>query len=52
MHMIRKASYFNRLTFEIFTDASEVVVQFLFVRWCDHGCPMFGAEHDMDVVFY
>ena len=52
MHMIRKASYFNGLTCEIFTDASWVVVQFLIMRWCDHGCPMFGAENNIDVVFY
>ena len=50
--MIGIATYFYRLTFQILTDAAEITVKLLFLRWKDKRFSVFSTKHDMDIIFY
>jgi hypothetical protein len=44
-------SDFQRLTFQIFTDASQVTVKFIFGGWVYQMYPMLGAEGNVYIIF-
>jgi len=51
MNMVVVTAYFNYLTVEFVTNATEVAMQFCFHGWMYQRLTVFGAEYDMDIVF-
>ena len=52
MNMVGVTANFYYLTVEFVTNASEVTVQFCFNWWVYQRLTVFGAEYDVDIVFY
>jgi len=50
--MVGMPSDFQRLTVKVFADSTQVTVKFCFSGRVDQMYTMFGAEGDMEVVFY
>jgi hypothetical protein len=40
------------MTFHTLADASEVSMKLIFLRGINEMLPVFGTEHEMDVIFY
>jgi hypothetical protein len=51
MHVIGVSADLQRLAVQVFTDASQVAVQFSFGGWVDQMYTMLGAESDVQVIF-
>ena len=45
MYMVGIAPNFYGLAFHIVADATQVTMQFRFIRWYYHWCTMLCAEH-------
>ena len=52
MNMVGVAANFYYLTVEFVANATEVAMQFCFYGWVYQWLTVFGAEYDMDIVFY
>jgi len=50
--MVRVATNFYYLTFEVIANAAEVAVQFFFYRWMYQSISVFGAEYDVNIILY
>lgn len=50
--MICISSDFYWVTFQVFADSSHITVKLAFIRRVNERFTVFGAEHDMHVVFY
>ena len=51
MHMIGIPSHDDGLAAQLIASPTQIVVQFLLIRRVDQLLAVFGAEHDVDVVF-
>ena len=51
MHMIGIPSYDDGLAAQLIASPTQIVVQFLLIGRVDQLLAVFGAEHDVDVVF-
>jgi len=52
MNVVGVAPDFYWLTFEVPAYSTEITVKFIFIRRMDKWFTVFGAEHQMYIVFY
>jgi hypothetical protein len=52
MNVISMSTNLYRLAFQIFTNSTQIIVQFIFNDMINQRFPVFGAEHDVEVIGY